>query len=368
MKTYFPGLNGLRFIGAFTVILGHIEFIKSLHGLPNLMDVGYYKNTNGHLGVLLFFVLSGFLITYLLLNELNEKNTIEIGKFYMRRILRIWPLYYLMIIISLFVAPLFYSSLDFHLPKYTNTEEIYYLLFLPNIAKSLGHYINGAVHLWSIGVEEQFYLIWPILILLFRKYILWLLVMLFIGITLLPFFIDYLNLHTPLFQSKKELYELVISFVSHFKINAMAFGGIVAYILYKNKNWLRFLKNDAVEVCVFFGTLLLWGFGIVLTSLSDEVYALLFACIIYTIASKEKPIISLENRFFNFLGKISYGLYVYHWLVIFFTVLLLKRYDLNVYLENILLYTISISLTILLAYLSFVFFEKPLLKLKKNFN
>lgn len=372
MKTYFPGLNGLRFIGAFTVILSHIEFLKSLNGLPNLMEVPFYQNTNGHLGVILFFVLSGFLITYLLLDELKNTSKINIKHFYMRRILRIWPLYYLMILISLFLIPSLYAVLHFSTRVYSMNEMIYYLVFMPNVAKSMGYFIDGAVHLWSIGVEEQFYLMWPFLIVLFRKYTLMLLILVLIGISLLPVGLGYINYNTSFFGSNDLLFNRLESFVIHFKINSMAIGGIIAYIVHKQKTWLNWIKSDFVEVVIFIGTFVLWFSGIILTSFSDEVYSILFSLIIFNCATKEKPIVNLENKLFNFLGKISYGLYVYHWLIILTIVHLLKSIT-NDYVDNFLwmnlvLYVGTIALTILISHLSFTYFEKPFLRLKNKFN
>src|SRR4051812_19584104 len=93
---YFPGLYGLRFFAAMMVIVSHIELFKGYHGFAN----GYASNLAiyelGRMGVTLFFVLSGFLISYLLLVEKETTGTISIGRFYIRRILRIWPLYYLL--------------------------------------------------------------------------------------------------------------------------------------------------------------------------------------------------------------------------------------------------------------------------------
>ena len=66
-RVYFKGIDGLRAIGALSVVLGHIELSKKSVGIENLMEYSFYKNTSGHLGVLLFFVLSGFLITRILL-------------------------------------------------------------------------------------------------------------------------------------------------------------------------------------------------------------------------------------------------------------------------------------------------------------
>jgi len=92
-KVYFPNLNGLRFIAASLVIVHHVEQFKEILGYSNYNEFSFIKLI-GKLGVMLFFVLSGFLITYLLLVEQKEKGTIAIKSFYMRRLLRIWPLYF----------------------------------------------------------------------------------------------------------------------------------------------------------------------------------------------------------------------------------------------------------------------------------
>ena len=372
-KIYFPGLNGLRFIGAFVVIIGHIEFLKSVQGLPNLMHVPFYKNTSGHLGVILFFVLSGFLITYLLLNELKEKSTIHIWKFYMRRVLRIWPLYYFMILISIFLIPLLFSFFHFSITKpYTWSEIKYYLFFLPNISKSMGSYINGAVHLWSIGVEEQFYILWPLLMLVFRKYTLLLLLAIFFGITITPLFLGYLNYRTDLFSGNELFYNRLSLFIIHFKINSMAIGGFIAYVVFKKKKWLEVFKLDFIEIILFVGTLLLWLSGTVLTQFNDEIYSLLFGIIILNIATKSKPVITLENNFFTFMGKISYGLYVYHWIVILTIIEVLKKsyvdFKGDIVEMNIILYSTSITLTIVISYLSFHYLEKPFVQWKTKFD
>ena len=97
-KVYFPNINGLRFIAALLVIIHHTEQIKDILGLSNYWSTPIIRSIGG-LGVLLFFVLSGFLITFLLLDEESTTGTISIKKFYIRRILRIWPLYYLILIL-----------------------------------------------------------------------------------------------------------------------------------------------------------------------------------------------------------------------------------------------------------------------------
>jgi peptidoglycan/LPS O-acetylase OafA/YrhL len=80
-QKYFPGLDTLRAIGAISVVIGHVELTKRDLKIPNLMEVAYFKNTSGHLGVILFYVLSGFLITFLLLKEKRNSNDISIKYF-----------------------------------------------------------------------------------------------------------------------------------------------------------------------------------------------------------------------------------------------------------------------------------------------
>ena len=104
-RVYFPGLNGIRFLAALAVMICHMEMTKHWFHEPNIYTVSFVGGVLGDIGVILFFVLSGFLITYLLLQEQQDLGTIKIKQFYIRRILRIWPLYYMVILLGLFVLP-----------------------------------------------------------------------------------------------------------------------------------------------------------------------------------------------------------------------------------------------------------------------
>ena len=99
-KVYLPGLNGVRFIAASMVMVSHIEQGKSTVGLANWFSEEHPLIYRGELGVTLFFVLSGFLISYLLLTEFKTTQTISIRNFYIRRVLRIWPLYFLIVFLG----------------------------------------------------------------------------------------------------------------------------------------------------------------------------------------------------------------------------------------------------------------------------
>lgn len=136
-KVYFENLNAIRCIAAFLVIVHHIEQFKDIFNLSN-----YWSNpvieSIGKLGVILFFVLSVFLIFYLLFVEKEVTQTIAVKDFYLRRILRIWPLYFLIIVTSLFLLPTipFFTLEGFE--KDVVWDNLFYkimlfVLFLPNL-------------------------------------------------------------------------------------------------------------------------------------------------------------------------------------------------------------------------------------------
>lgn len=159
VKIYFPNLNGLRFIAAVLVIIHHIEQIKGIFNMDNYYGTISFVTEIGRLGVILFFVLSGFLITYLLLKEEELFKSVNIRKFYMRRILRIWPLYFLILIITFLVLPVIEY---FNWPGYTEALSshnlllifVFYVAFLPNLVLPLFGVVPYASHTWSIGAEE----------------------------------------------------------------------------------------------------------------------------------------------------------------------------------------------------------------------
>ena len=116
-KLYFKNLHGFRFFAAALVILSHIELFKKRAGLANLWDTPFFFEA-GSAGVDFFFVLSGFLITSLLLKEMDETGKVDLKKFYLRRVLRIWPLYYLVLLLCYFVIP----EIQFSISKVTPRE------------------------------------------------------------------------------------------------------------------------------------------------------------------------------------------------------------------------------------------------------
>ena len=150
-----PELDGLRFFAFLAVFLSHVAvFSNGNHGSrPAVVEL---CNMFGRFGVDLFFALSAYLLTCLMLAEREKSGTIRIGAFYMRRLLRIWPLYFAWLAALMLTRHLWSDySLSFFVP---------FLLFGGNFAASLGVVTSLVIlPLWSLSVEEQFYLVWPLL-------------------------------------------------------------------------------------------------------------------------------------------------------------------------------------------------------------
>jgi peptidoglycan/LPS O-acetylase OafA/YrhL len=363
-KIYFPNLNGLRFIAAFLVIIHHIEQIKSISNIENYWGQIPFIGIIGKLGVVLFFVLSGFLITYLLLVEEHSFKRISIRKFYIRRMLRIWPLYFLIIILAFFVLP--YIDI-FTFPGY-GKDVIYsnlllklllYAIFFPNLVLSLLGVLPYASHTWSIGTEEQYYLVWPIILKYFKNYRK--ILMIFIIFSYLAFKAILSTHYSDILPYKN----VIKAFWSSFNIDCMAIGGIYAILLFQKNKFLKLIQNKTV----FYLTTTLVAFlmlkGIHIPYIHYEFYSVLFGIIILNFASSDKIKISLENRLFNYLGNISYGLYMYHPIGIVLALAISISIGLT---TNWFMYPLSFTLTIIIAGLSYKYFESFFLKFKDKFS
>ncbi|MDD5151084.1 MAG: acyltransferase [Flavobacterium sp.] len=357
-KLYFNNLNGLRFIAALLVIISHLELNKSYFNEPN-----YFQNIKelGRLGVSLFFVLSGFLITYLLVKEKEKNGFIAIKNFYLRRIYRIWPLYYVIVLLSLFVLPHFIA---FNIPHLKlNIESSFrlvlvvflFVFFLTNVLVNI-KLIPFATQTWSIGTEEQFYLIWPLIIDKFNK-----LKPLFIGILLvynLLLFVFELGV-VPEFK----YFDLFKNFIHLFQLDSLTIGALGALLLNCKSILVRKITSIPIFILVLVIIILSVVFHLYFGFLASSSFALLFIVVILNLVNHPKLIALLENKTFNFLGKISYGLYMYHQIVIVFVLNFLLKY--NIY-NSFFLYVLSIGLTVLVAKISYRFLEQPFLIKKEK--
>jgi len=366
-KIYFKNLNGLRFISALLVIIHHTEKNKSRFNIDNIYLSVPAIGLIGKLGVVLFFVLSGYLITYLLLVEKQKTNTIDVKKFYIRRILRIWPLYYLIIILSLFILP--YLSF-FTLPQFPReiildnlpSKTLLFALILPNLVLSQFGIVPYSSHTWSIGTEEQFYIFWPFIVRKIKK---------FRALMMIVVILSYISIRLLLSFSFCEIipfHQFFKAYLATFHIDCMAIGGFYAIILYERKKILYLLLNNYTFyiTLIIVLTLITLGFKIPYIVFHYEFYAIFFGVIILNFSANPNIGISLEHKIFNYLGNISYGLYMFHPLGIIFgikTTLLLS--DTN---SNTLIYLFTLAFTIVIATLSYKYFESFFVRYKSKYT
>lgn len=370
-KVYFPGLDALRFFAALSVIIGHVELLKGQLGIENSYKL-FLRINFGGLGVYFFFVLSGFLITYLLFVELERTQTIALKKFYWRRILRIWPLYYLITFLGLFVFPHFeilhISWLQSFFEENFYLNLLFFVIMLPNFAIAFMPALPHAGQLWSISIEEQFYLIWPILIKKVKNK----LRLILIGIVFILFVkaIYVLSLKAEIIP--ENYYTLGLKKVlAMSKFECMLIGALGAYFLKFNRfKLLKIIYNKWVFFLSLLSTPFLSYF--MFNYANDFIhlpYAFLFLIIIMNISTNPNSIIKLENNLFSFLGKISYGLYMYH----MFLIVLVLRVGLylkidNAFWFNVYVYVVTVLSSIAIASLSYYKFEKKFLTLKKSYT
>lgn len=341
---HLPGLNGLRAIAALSVMWGHTfqsDFGNwGIEGfpLPVVAD-----------GVTLFFVISGFLITFLLLSEQEQSRSVSVPKFYMRRVLRIWPIYYLYMAVAILV------TFTWHDPNIW-----YYCFFAANIPFILTVGILPIVHYWSIGVEEQFYLFWPWLVKLTHGKTKTLLVL---SIVLCVVWLAckwgiYLTFGTT----------TVYRFFAVTRFDCMMIGAIGAILYFTHNKILSIIQNRLIGLVCFLVLLFSqpWA-SFIPAPIRPQVIAVL--SLICILSQLKQPIINLENRLCDFVGKISYGIYVIHPLLI---ILLSTWYrNANIQMPRSLsinsIYCIITATTIFVAWISYRFFESPFLRLKNKF-
>lgn len=370
-KIYFGGLNELRAIAALGVIIHHIEQFKGMNGIGfSNVNLSFLIHNLGKAGVDLFFVLSGFLITYLLLQEKNNNNNhINIGKFYLRRIFRIWPLYYLIMLISFVVIPViskfpvfeYNSSLLNSITNpanYSFKTVALYLGFLPQF----GNIVVGASQSWSIGIEEQFYLIMPLAITFLRKKVFFILVLL----ASLVFFCLTINLNSVLSIDSNIAYFFRV--LSYFNFQFLLIGVVGGYLyFYDLKKVSNLTKSKFGYLSLIVLILFLSIFLVFENKINHFILGILFLLLIFfTINSSNKLV--FRNNIMSYLGKISYGIYMYHPFVLFLIFPLANKYFLEKEGNNILytlfLYLTSSIVTILISIVSYEWFESKFIKYK----
>ena len=343
-RIYLENLNGLRFLCFISVFMFHIFRIVSDSFEVNPVFY-FFKNDifgNGNLGVNFFFVLSGFLITYLLIEEKILNKQISIPKFWLRRVLRIWPLFFLIVFFGFAIYPYIKNILG----QSTNekADVFYYFLFLNNfdfLNKGFP-YSSILAALWSVAVEEQFYLIWPIIIYLFPLKNLWIPFSIIICINLL--FRNFNNNSLAL-----EIHTLSC-------IGDLTIGAFGAWLI----NFSRRFKSH-IEFLSLYKIIILYITFFLAYLFKDE-----FLETFQIFKVFERLILATISN----MGILSYGLYCFHFIGIYIVYSISKKLFIQINFLQLFFFIIPISFgaTYLLSYISYKYFETPFLKLKEKYS
>jgi peptidoglycan/LPS O-acetylase OafA/YrhL len=366
-KTYFPNLDGLRFFSFLAVFFYH-SFHTEYQSISSSDTYVFFKSFifgNGNLGVNFFFVLSGFLITYLLMREKEITGRISLPSFYMRRTLRIWPLYFFCVFFGFVVFP-YLKQLFGQVPAET-ANPLYYLVFLNNF-----DFINNGLPdagilgiLWSVGIEEQFYLIWPVILLITpKKFYGWLFSLIVLSSLIFRFLYD-----DP----------MMLEYHTLSAISDMAVGGFGAFIAFRKGKALKFFTDlprwSVALIYIFVILTLLFRKDIMvwtpLRITERFLVSVIFLFVIMEQSFSTRSLFKLSRfRVLSYLGKISYGLYCFHMIGILIALTITKLLHFNTEIWQVMVVETVLALTIaiIISAISFRFFEGPILRLKDRFS
>lgn len=359
-KHYFHSYDALRFFAYLKVFLFHLP------ESPKFKLYSFIKSGGG-LGVAFFFVLSGFLITHLLVSERIHSQVINSKRFMMRRILRIWPLFYFGVLLS-FIGSKFVTLLGIDQGLGYKPNYILSLLFLENYKMLYENNFPDGAPLsvfWSLCVEEHFYLIW-------------LFVFSFVPIKRIPYLLVSLFLLSPFFRLIYLIFmpnQQIIFIDLPTNIAYFALGGLLGFYMAKKpekteklsqsipKYW-KILFIILIVICVT------WLPNIKFSHENEiilsMIWAVLFTFLLFLFLPKNSSVKISDNSILTRWGRISYGMYVFHTVIILLCTKILKNTD--DFGTLLLIAVLSFWGTIFIANLSYRYLEKPFLDLKKHMD
>lgn len=343
------------------VFIHHEEMIRYYLDYSSVWELQLVRNL-GKYGVVLFFVLSGFLITWLLLEEKSIAKKVDVRRFYIRRILRIWPLYYLCFIVFVVLLPLYGQTLwaagYAEIGRHYTANVLLNIFMLPNVAYHLIGSIPFFSQAWSIGVEEQFYLIWPNVVKKVDH-----LKRAIVGIGVMYLFIKVAVL---LIKNLYGISSLSIAYriIDDAKIFSMAAGAYYALVIKSKEDGIvnRLLSpwTDIVMVCILIVAFInpemlpLWNYY------KYEFVSVIFAYIVASAATNSNTLFKLEYKALSYLGRISYGFYMYHIFAIYLCLVIVPIES------RIIQYPVAFIVTVIMSGFSYKYYESYFLKIKKR--
>jgi peptidoglycan/LPS O-acetylase OafA/YrhL len=351
---YFEKLDALRFFAFFLVIWQH-AFSEIFHNITEdtalQMTIDTFTVTGG-IGVQIFFVISGFLITFLLIGEDKINGRVNLSFFYLRRILRIWPLYYLIMILGIFILPHVDSAFNFTGDKFMN------LFFLNNMATTgTSSNVNIA---WSVAIEEQFYLFWPLLFILFRN-----------NKKLLSFCCVVLFIQTSIYAIETPGDVVYPSTFGNLKYLMAGCWGAFFYSNYKERISASYLLKSNSFYLICFLAVFLLTFSNLSMSYNYLAKWLLAIFYLYLVIYCVDKSTGKSHSIFSTLGKYTYGMYLYHPLILLSSYIIVTKlgYDYNKGdLLKLIIAVVTLLVSIGISILSYEYFEKSILKLKNKIS
>lgn len=366
-KVSFENLDGLRFLAFLSVFLYHSFYTSSKAVAADPV----YKAVKGAvmwggLGVNFFFVLSGFLITYLLLEERKVSGRINIGHFYLRRLLRIWPLYFLAVFTGFIVVPVLKDLLGYVTAETANPW--FFVSFLSNFNNILYGPADSSILtvLWSVSIEEQFYLFWPLLLWYTPRqhYYSAFISLILISVLFVAWYSkDYDMKH---FHTLSAVCELCT-------------GGLIAWLITDNDRFRELIagmKRSWIGLIYIAGGLVVVAYPRLdalayINAVTKLVLSFFFAFVILEQNFARNSLFKIGKiKLFTFLGKYSYGLYCLHFIGILAAMHLSRGAGIADTLSATLLVEplLSLMITIGLSWCSFHFYEERFLVYKKSFS
>ena len=372
--TYFPAFDSLRFLSILAVVFQHFNTFAANFGFTPL-DIPILPRLS-FLAVQFFFAGSGFLITYLLFWEFRSFGKLDLSSYFMRRLLRIWPGYYLLVAISFLLYYLFpvLSIPGLSESFYQSRPELGFtpnLLFLPHIIPFFLPTPPFTHHLYTIGIEEQFYLIWGLVIFyLGWRFKTWM-PMLLLAILFLTLLHDlfYDCRFSEGVNSFLRLCWSAITYVRYSRISTFLIGSLCAIAVIREQRWLALFSHSTgrlVFQILFLASLLFvnfqfWG--------ADELGALLMmGCLLFAHYDARQNTF-LKQPKLRWLGKISFGIYLYHIIAISIAFNLIRGADLDVNGVALLAAAIAATaLSVLFGWISYRYFERIFLNIQVRFR
>ena len=353
-KGHIGSLDGVRGIAIVLVLFFHCFQKVNLYPFNFISEIGW-------VGVDLFFVLSGFLITGILVDTKGKSRYLI--SFFTRRALRIFPLYYLTLLLVYIVLK--NPSLAHHNPIFDARHlktYIYYLTFTQNLYFSFNGWgvTDFLNHFWSLAVEEQFYLLWPFVIFYLNGNRILIVSVLLIVIALI---IRNYNVESD--------FSYVFTLA---RVDALGIGAMLAILIRKHSQWLNgvvlpiFVISFVTLIIISFNSQNLSFRNPYFVRIGYTLFAFQFASIIVLVYDTKK-IGFFINRILSlgilrFFGRYSYGIYIYHWILYkgFY------GYFENRYMFSKVYILVFLMLVVIISVLSFHVFEKHFLSLKSRFN